>query len=822
MNKKVIIIGGVAGGATAAARLRRMDEFAEIIMFERGEYISFANCGLPYYIGGVIENRNSLIVQSAEELSRKFNLDIRIKSEVTSIDSTNKIITVYNLDTQETYTESYDYIIISTGSTPITPPIPGIHEATNLFTLRTIPDTDAIKSYLDRNAPNHVTVVGGGFIGIEMAENMKHLGVNVTMVEMADQVMTPLDFEMAAIVHSHIIDSGVELLLKDGVSSIEEHGTKVVLKSGKTINTDMIILAIGVKPENQLAKSANLDLGTRGGIHVNCSMQTSNPFIYAIGDAIEVTDFVNKKQTMIPLAGPANKQARIAADNIAGKKVSYVGTMGTAVVKVFDLTVGSTGNNEKYLIENKLNYKAIHIHPNSHASYYPGASSIAMKVLFDPKTEKIYGAQAIGMEGVDKRIDVLATAIAGNLKITDLQNLELSYAPPFSSAKDPVNMLGFAAENIIDGLVETIQWNEIDQISKEGGYIVDVRDKEEFEINHIANAINIPLTEVRNRMSELPKDKTIHLYCQAGIRGYVTSRILTQHGFHVKNLDGGFKTYQCVYEPNKTAGCITEMSESGKQVSSSIRKDISNMKINLTVDACGLQCPGPLVQVYKSLQSMNDGDVLEITATDPGFMKDVKKWCETTNNTLLGLSKEDKIVKATIQKGNQNGITSKDFTVKETKDSATIVVFSQDLDKAIAAFIIATGAATMGKKVTLFFTFWGLNILRKSKKTRVKKSLIEKMLGFMMPRGVNKLPISNMNMAGAGPAMIKYIMKKKNVETLQSFMMNATTMGVTLVACAMSMDIMGIKKEELIDQIEIAGVGTYLGETASSNLNLFI
>jgi CoA-disulfide reductase len=822
MSKKVIIIGGVAGGATAAARLRRMDEFAEIIMFERGEYISFANCGLPYYIGGIIPNRDSLIVQTAEELSIKFNLDIRIKSEVTLIDSTNKIVHVLNLLTQETYQETYDYIIISTGSNPITPPIPGINEANNIFTLRTIPDTDAIKNFLDNNKPKKVTIVGGGFIGIEMAENIKHLGIDVTLVEMADQVMTPLDFEMASIVHSHIEDSGVTLILKDGVKSIENHGKKVVLQSGKIIENDMIILAIGVKPENHLAKSANLTLGSRGGIHVNCSMQTSDPSIYAIGDAIEVTDFVNRKQTMIPLAGPANKQARIAADNISGKNVTYVGTMGTAVVKVFDLTVGSTGNNEKYLIANQLNYKAIHIHPNSHAGYYPGASSIALKILFDPLSEKIYGAQAIGMEGVDKRIDVLATAIAGKLKITDLENLELSYAPPFSSAKDPINMLGFAAENILDGLVDTIQWNEIDQISTNGGFILDVRDHEEYEMGHIKHAINIPLPNIRDHIQDLPIDETIHIYCQAGIRGYITSRILMQHGFTVKNLDGGYKTYQCVYQPHETAGCITEMNESGKQIASTARKEDESMKITLSVDACGLQCPGPLVQVYKSLSTMNDGDILEIIATDPGFMKDVKKWCDTTSNTLLNLSKEGKIVKATIQKGNHGNNQGKDILIKENQDNATIVVFSQDLDKAIAAFIIATGAATMGKKVTLFFTFWGLNILRKPKRTKVKKSLIEKMFGVMMPRGTNRLPISNMNMVGIGPMMIKYIMKKKNVETLQSFMVNATSMGITLVACAMSMDIMGIKQEELLDGIEIAGVGTYLGETTSSNLNLFI
>jgi len=822
MNKKVLVIGGVAGGATAAARLRRMDEFAEIIMFERGEYISFANCGLPYYIGGVIPNRDSLIVQTAENMAEKFNIDIRTQSEVTNIDSVTKKVTVLNLKNGESYTESYDYIIISTGSIPIKPSIPGINQASNLFTLRTIPDADAIKSFIDQEKPKTAIVIGGGFIGIEMAENIQYLGVQVTLVEMADQVMPPLDYEMASIVHAHIEDKGVTLILKDGVKSFEENGKKVVLQSGKIIENDMIILAIGVKPENHLAESAKLKIGDRGGIHVNCSMQTSDPSIYAVGDVIEVTDFVNKKLTMIPLAGPANKQARIAADNISGKNVSYVGTMGTAVVKVFDLTVGSIGNNEKYLKLNKLPYQAIHIHPNSHAGYYPGASSIAIKVLFDPSTQKIYGAQAIGMEGVDKRIDVLATAIAGNLKITDLRNLELSYAPPFSSAKDPINMIGFLAENIIDGLVDTVQWNEIDEIAQNGGYVLDVREPIEHELGKITGSINIPLSEIRLRINELPKDKTIYTFCQAGIRGYIASRILTQQGFTVKNLDGGYKISQCVYTLGQVGPCFTEMDDSGKTINTTSNQEEKTMNITVSVDACGLQCPGPLVQVYKSLQALNVGDILKITATDPGFMKDVKKWCETTGNTLVSLSQDKKIVSAVIQKGNTNLENNKDVVVSQNKENTTIVVFSQDLDKAIAAFIIATGAVSMGKKVTLFFTFWGLNILRKPKRTRVKKSLIEKMFGFMMPRGVNKLPISNMNMMGLGSSMIKYIMKKKNVETLQNLMSNAASMGINIIACAMSMDIMGIKREELIDNLEIAGVGTYLGETTEANLNLFI
>lgn len=818
MKNKTIIIGGVAGGASTATRLRRLDEQREIIMLERGEYISFANCGLPYYIGGVIQSRDALIVETVEDMQARFNIDVRIFSEAISIDKDKKELTIKNLQSGETYKETYDQLVISTGAFPVKPPIPGIHEASHLFTLRNIPDMDRIKDFIDENKPQRAAVIGGGFIGIEMAENLHHLGIEVTLVEMADQVMAPIDVEMAEIVHQHIRNKNVDLILSDGVKEFINQGETIILKSGKEIHTDMIIFSIGVRPENKIAKDADLSLGKFGGILVNEHLQTSDPSIYAIGDVIEVKDFVSDDPIMIPLAGPANKQGRIVADNLCGIQSSYKGSMGTSVAKVFDYTVGSTGNNEKSLIRRNLPYKAIHIHPGSHAGYYPGAHPIAMKLLFDPKTEKIYGAQAVGMDGVDKRIDVLATAIRGNLKVRELKDLELSYAPPFSSAKDPVNMFGFVAENMINHLVKVIEWNDVNNLIDAKSFILDVRDAVEFQLGAIPTAINIPLPELRERMDELPKDRKIYIYCQTGIRAYNAYRILIQNNFDVYNLDGAFKTYQCVYNPGDTASC-QDTDDSGQMIIDQRKKADPNDEPTLKVNAIGLQCPGPIVKAFKSLETLNDGDILEISASDPGFEKDVKTWANKGGHHLISIDKIDQNIVAKIQKGQR---LQANTNPNQVKNGSTIVVFSQDLDKALAAFIIAQGAKAMGKDVSLFFTFWGLNILRKPKKQRVKKSFLERMFAKMMPRGTKKLPISKMNMGGMGPKMMKHIMKKKNVDSLEMMIAKAKELDIKLTACAMSMDILGIKKEELIDGIEIAGVATYLGDTDTANHNLFI
>lgn len=842
MKKKIIIVGGVAGGATAAARLRRLSERHELIMVERGEHISYANCGLPYYIGGVIEQRSKLFLQSVEGMSQRFNMDIRIRSEVTHINREQKTVTIHNLQSEEIYEESYDILILSPGAKPIRPAIPGIDEAKQLFTLRSVPDTDAIKSYVDQQKPTRAVVIGGGFIGVEMAENLSERGLDVTLVEMGKQVMAPLDIEMAAVVHEHMRAKGITLLLQDGVEAFNDQGNIVRLSSGRELVTDMIILAIGVQPESQLAKEAGLSVGVRGAIRVNKHMQTDDPAIYAIGDAVEVTDYINNQATHIPLAWPANRQGRLVADHINGRNVQYNGTLGTSIAKVFDLTVATTGNNEKTLLRTGMEYTAIHVHPASHAGYYPGAAPIWMKLLFDKTTGKIYGAQAISADGADKRIDVIATAIKGGLTIHDLPDLELAYAPPYSSAKDPVNMIGYVASNIADGLVDIVQWHEIDQIVDNGGLLVDVREPIEREAGFIKGSINIPLPELRNRHAELPKDQTIYVSCQVGLRGYLAARLLSEYGYQVKNVDGGYKTYRMgksteeAINPRKEDVTPVIESQSGKhssdEQSQSKRSNLSSSTIDspsITIDACGLQCPGPIMQVFQAVSRAQDGQIIEVKATDPGFMADIAAWCNKTGNTLLSSEYSNKVAHVFIQKGTNMPTSTAGAAMQQANDEkqcdktgATMVVFSGDLDKAMASFIIASGAASMGKKVTMFFTFWGLNILRREHAPVVEKDTLEKMFGMMMPKGANKLTLSKMNMAGMGTKMMQHVMEKKNVDSLETLMKNAQAAGVKLVACAMSMDIMGIKQEELIDGVDVAGVASYLSDAQESGLNLFI
>ncbi|WP_455078906.1 CoA-disulfide reductase [Peptostreptococcus stomatis] len=542
--KKILIVGGVAGGATVAARLRRLDETANIIMFERGEYISFANCGLPYYIGQVITEREALLVQTVEGMSARFNLDIRNFSEVTAVDPDKMEVTVKNLQTGQEYTESYDELILSPGANPVKPPIPGLADADNVFTLRNIPDTDAIKAYVDEKEPKEAVVIGGGFIGIEMAENLVERGVKVHLVEMLDQVMAPFDFEMAQILHAHMIDHGVDLVLGDGVDSFKDNGRTIVLKSGREIHTDITILSIGVKPENALAVSAGLEIGPRGHIKVNDKLETSKPHIYALGDAIETQDRVYGQPASIALASPANRQARILADRLNGIDVRYKGALGTSVAKVFDMTASSTGKNEKSLKQMGIdNYKVVHLHLLSNAGYYPTAMPLDFKLIFEVPSGKILGAQAVGFAGVEKRIDVIATAIAGGLTVRDLEDVELAYAPPFSSAKDPVNMAGYVATNIIDGLVEAVTVDKIDDLVAQGAFLIDVRTPEEYELGSIEGSVNIPLDELRDRLDEIPKDKDLYVTCQVGLRGYLAARILTQKGFKPINLDGGVSSY---------------------------------------------------------------------------------------------------------------------------------------------------------------------------------------------------------------------------------------------------------------------------------------
>ncbi|PQD95028.1 CoA-disulfide reductase [Pradoshia eiseniae] len=544
---KILIVGGVAGGASAAARLRRLSEKDEIIMFEKGEYISFANCGLPYYVGEVIQSRNKLLVQTVEGMGTRFNLDIRNWTEIVGIDREAKTVTARKVATGEEYTESYDKLILSPGASPIKPRIEGIEEANNVYTLRNIPDTDRIKEKVDLEKPEKAVVIGGGFIGLEIAENLRERGVDVTIVDMSSQVMAPIDFEMAQIVHTHLREKGVQLLLEENVSAILDGGKKVRLDSGIELESDMILLAIGVMPESTIAKEAGLEVGVKGAIKVNEHLQTSDPSIYAVGDVIEVKDYIHGTDTYIPLAWPANRQGRLVADHIHGKEAVYHGTLGTSIAKVFDLSVASTGSNEKLLKRLGVPYEVVHVTPNSHAGYYPGAAQLNLKLIFDKETGRIYGAQAVGKEGVDKRIDVIATAIKGNMTVLDLPDIEIAYAPPYSSAKDPVNMAGYAATNIMEGMAETVQWHEIDEIVANGGYLLDVRSPGEVAKGAIKGSVNIPIDELRGRLDEIPQDKDLYVTCQVGMRGYLAARILEGNGISVKNLDGGYHLYSIVY-----------------------------------------------------------------------------------------------------------------------------------------------------------------------------------------------------------------------------------------------------------------------------------
>ena len=646
MTQKVIIIGGVAGGATAAAKLRRISEEVEIIVIERGEYISFANCGLPYYIGGTITDRSKLLVQTVEGMSGRFNMDIRNLSEAVKIDHENKKVIIKNLRNDKVYEESYDKLLLSPGASPIVPPIPGLKENETLFTLRNIPDTDRIKKYVDDHKPEKAVVVGGGFIGIEMAENLVDRGIEVTMIEMSQQVMAPIDIEMASLLHTHIREKGVNLIIGNGVQSFEDQGRKVILADGTEVATNMTILSIGVRPENQLAKEAGLELGARGHIVVNEFLQTSQEDIYAVGDAIEVVDYINGQKAAIALAGPANRQGRIAAKNMMGGSEKYQGTLGSSVAKVFDLTVASTGNNEKTLKRYEIPYEVLHIHPSSHAGYYPGAAQMSMKLIFDKETGKIYGAQAIGADGVEKRIDVIATAIKGGLTVEDLTNVELCYAPPYSSAKDPVNMAGYVATNLVEGELEHIQWHEVDEIIANGGLVIDVREPIEREFGFIKSSINIPLDQLRNRLEEIPQDQTVYVSCQVGLRGYLASQILKNNGYSVKNVDGGWKTYSSVYGSNIKVNVETTTNDLGETI---IEKE-NDIVVDEVLDVTGLTCPMPIVKLKKGIDGIESNQILELHATDRGTLSDLPAWSQNAGHDILKTEQVGPVIKFWIKK----------------------------------------------------------------------------------------------------------------------------------------------------------------------------
>jgi NADPH-dependent 2,4-dienoyl-CoA reductase/sulfur reductase-like enzyme/peroxiredoxin family protein/TusA-related sulfurtransferase/rhodanese-related sulfurtransferase len=840
-RKRVLIVGGVAGGASAATRARRLSEDAEIILFERGEHVSFANCGMPYHIGGAIAERSRLLVQTPEGLRKRYRLDVRVRTEAVRIDRKARRLIVRDLKTGEEAAQDYDALILSPGAAPVCPPIPGI-DLPQVFTLRTLGDMDCIKRLVDEARAARAVVVGGGYIGLEMTEALRQRGVGVTLAELAGQVFAAADPEMVTPIHQQLELHGVDLRLGTSVTAIHTKGAglEVRLSTGEKVACGLVIMAIGVRPEATLAREAGLELGQSGGIVVDEHMRTSDPNIYAVGDAIEVAHLVGGHRAFIPLAGPANRQGRIAADDIFGRPSVYKSSQGTAICKVFDLAIGMTGMNEKALTKAGRPYEKVYVHPTSHAGYYPGAAPVSLKLLFDPKTGRILGAQAVGTAGVDKRIDVLATAMRAHMTVHDLKDLELSYAPPYGSAKDPVNYAGFVASNVLAGDVALCHVQDV-LSPRPDRVLLDVRTPAEVEAGTIPGARNIPVEELRTRLAEVPRDKEVLAFCQVGLRGYLACRILAQNGIRCRNLTGGYKTYQAATaaiaraappRPKTQAAAASPVAAPDPTdaplpdppgAAAPLAQQAARPQVARQVDARGLQCPGPIMRLRAELDGLRDGQALTIVASEPGFPADVAAWCHSTGHELVETGAEGGAYRATVAKRGRPACASRVETTAACKPKdKTIVVFSGDLDRAMAAFIIANGAAAMGSRVTMFFTFWGLNILRRPGAVRVRKGLTERLFGWMMPRGADRLALSQMNMGGIGLRMIKAVMRRKNVSTLPDLISSAMAAGVRLVACAMSMDLMGIRREELLDGVEEGGVATYLDRAEAGGVNLFV
>ena len=819
---KYVIVGGVAGGATAAARIRRNTEKADIILFERGDYISYANCGLPYYIGNVITERERLFVQTPEAFGKRFRVDVRTRSEVTEVNLQKKTVTVRTSD-GDTYVEAYDKLLLSPGASPVRPPLPGIGSE-GIFTLRNVSDTDRIKTYMQQHAVKRAVIVGGGFIGLEMAENLHHAGAEVAVVEMADQVMGPVDYSMAALVHEHLLQKGVKLYLKQAVESFEpgRNGITVRFQSGISLDADLVLLSIGVRPETSLAQKAGLKIGEARGIWVDEYLQTSDASVYAVGDAIEYPHPITGKPWLNYLAGPANRQARIVADNMVfGNKVKYEGAVGTSIAKVFDQTVASTGLAAKRLKQMNVPYLSATIHSASHAGYYPGSSQTDIKIVFSPTDGRLYGAQIVGYEGVDKRIDAYALVIKHHGTVYDLMEVEHAYAPPFSSAKDPVAVSGYVAGNILCGKMTPLYWRELRDADLTKVTLVDVRTADEYALGHIDGALNIPLDDLRERIGEIPSDRPVYVYCGVGLRGYLASNILKENGYgDVRNLIGGIKTYKAATAEVKLPGTGESEEDKARCACNAPATDGSEHSKMICVDACGMQCPGPVLKLKKEMEKLLPGQRLEITATDAGFSRDAESWCRMTGNRIVEVSSHVGKYKVVVEKA--TSCAAEAVRQEPEGKGKTFILFSDDLDKTLATFVLANGAAATGQKVTVFFTFWGLNAIKKVAKPSVKKDAFGKMFGWMMPSDSSKLGLSKMNMGGIGAKMMRHVMKRRGVDSLESLRQQAIDNGVEFIACQMSMDVMGVKKEELLDNVTVGGVATYMDRAETSNLNMFI
>jgi NADPH-dependent 2,4-dienoyl-CoA reductase/sulfur reductase-like enzyme/peroxiredoxin family protein/rhodanese-related sulfurtransferase/TusA-related sulfurtransferase len=820
---KVLIVGGVAAGMSCAARLRRLDEGAGIVVFEKGDHVSFANCGLPYHIGGVIRDRERLLVQTPDSLRASLNLDVRVRSEVTAIDRQSRRVTVREADGR-TYEENYDKLVLATGAVSLRPPLPGLdHPA--IFELRNLADMDGILARLRAGAKH--AVVMGGYIGIEAAENLRLRGLDVTVVEKMPQLLGPLDPEMARLLQDELERHGLRVLTGNGVTGFADRGGRVAvnLDRGEPLEADLVVLALGSLPNTGLARAAGLPLGPRGGIAVDDRLRTADPDIFAGGDAIETADFVTGEPVYIPLAGPANRQGRIIADNLCGRDSRYQATQGTSVLKIFDLTVGMTGLNEKALRRTGTPYRKVYLSPSGHAGYYPGSAPMRFKLLFAPDGKRVLGAQIVGRDGVDKRIDVIATAMRGNLGVWDLEHLELGYAPPYGAAKDAINMAGFVAANLLRGDVDLWYAEEFPCLPADA-VVLDVRTPAEFEAWRLPGAINLPLSQLRARHVALDKSRPHYVYCKVGLRSYLAYRVLKQLGFRAKTLSGGMDFFRA-FPPEcgmrnaergeESAGPTTKNEEPGTK-----NRNPSSAVRTLDLDCMGLQCPGPIARLQEAMAAAAVGDLVEVRASDPGFPADLDAWCRTQGHERLETRPIPGGVCVRIRKTAAVAPAAA-AVVPAGRRRKTFVVFSGDLDRVTAALVLANGALAMGDDATLFFTFWGLSALRREQPVAAKgKTLLDRMFGAMLPRGLGRLKLSKLNMAGMGTAMMRHVMRTKKVASASELLATARGKGVRLVACTMSMDVMGLKPEELIDGVEYGGAAAFLAEADRSNVTLFI
>ena len=825
---KIVVVGGVALGATFSTRMRRLSEEHEITIYEKSGFVSYANCGLPYNLSGKIA-REKLEVSTPEDLKKAFNINVNVYHEVTKIDTASKKLTIENVKTGKTITDTYDKLVLGPGTRALVLPIPGMDKEKAVFTLKNLDDLDKVTEYIKNENPKKAVVFGAGFIGLEVAESLIEAGWDVSVIDIADTVVK-LDKDMSSLAENELTDNGIKLYLKAFTDEIDVKNKEVVLKDGRRIPYELIFATAGIKPNTEFIAAAGIKVDDRGIVVTNKQMQTSDKDVYAGGDIVYTPHAITGKKVYSPLAWGANRQARVIANHIAGIKDEQPPTFNTAIIKLFRKGAAQTGLSEFAAKQEGFEIGTSIIDSNHHAGYYPGAKKVITKLIFDKGTLRILGGQAVG-ENPDKKIDVIATAIQNEATLYDLQDLNLAYSPPYGSARDVINVVASVAINGIERNIKYVRGMDV----PEGAYIIDVRPEVVFSMGSMPGAINIDKEELRTS-DKLPsdKDREIHLLCNTGHESYNAWSILSGMGYtNLINIQGGLQHY------NAWKKATTYTPELSSTISQPVAKDASASApvasatpangVVHDVDCSGLSCPGPILKVANKLKEVNDGDILNVKATDFGFETDIKVWATKNGHTVMSVTSDNDGVKAQIAKGSVSkaGVINEDTkalagAMLQGKKKATIVLFSGDYDKMIGAMIIAQAAASLGTEVTIFTTFWGLNALRVKPKKRIKKTFIEKRFAKKMPMGAAKLPLSQMNMGGLGKKMIKSIMKKHNVTTPEVMLQQSIDMGINIIACTMSMDLMGLKKEELIDGIGFAGAAAYVAESDDSNLTLFI